>query len=190
MNIIEIRGPFVNHFILYDEKDTVILDTGLFRGVGTVRKELEKINRTFEDVTAIFLTHGHFDHVTHLPRLKKLTNAPVYCSLKEQIHIDGKYPYKGWNRVTGALEALGRLAFRYQAIPIDVHVKEGDILDFFGGMEVFFLPGHSIGHLGYLHRNSKYLFVIISNHGPKLSAEEQLERYNIFFEKYYSSSQS
>lgn len=225
MEIIELNGLFVNNFILYDDKDTVLIDTGFFNGTRTIKKALENIGRGFDDVNHILLTHGHFDHAVHTSKLKKLTNAPVYCSLEEQIHIDGKYPYTGINRVTGALEALGRFAFRYQAVPIDIPIKNGDVIDIFGGLEVLFLPGHSVGHLGYLHLSSKVLFVgdfidtrrrkerfppaifntfperfpesiervdnmdlhgIISNHGPRLSAEEQLVRFKKFTKKYYS----
>lgn len=224
MKVIELNGLFVNNFILYDDKDTALIDTGFFNGTKTIRKALEKIGRAFNDVNYILLTHGHFDHAVHLKKLKELTNAPIYCSIEEQIHIDGKYPYKGINRVTGILEALGRFAFQYQSVPIDIHIKDGDILDIFGGLQTIFLPGHSIGHLGYLHQSSKVLFVgdfidtrrrkerfppaifntfperfpesiekvdtmklngIISNHGPRLSAEEQLVRFKKFTKKYY-----
>lgn len=219
MKIIELTGLFVNNFILYDEKETVLIDTGFLNGTRKIKKELNRINRDFSDVTKILLTHGHFDHVVHLKKLKELTKAPIYCSKEEQIHIDGKYPYRGWNRITGLLEALGRLVFRYEPTPIDIHVSDGDVIDIFGGVEIVFLPGHSIGHLGFLHRNSKLLFVgdfidtrrkkhrfppfffntfperfpesitkvdemdlngIISNHGPRLDAGEQLMRFQKF----------
>lgn len=227
MKTVELQGIFVNNFILYDETETVLLDTGFLNGVKYIEKALHRIGREFKDVNHILLTHGHFDHVTHLKKLKDLTQADIYCSPEEQIHIDGEYPYTGINRVTGLLEAIGRFCFRYEAVEIDIPVKNGDLIDLFGGMEVVFLPGHSIGHLGYLHRPSKILFVgdfidtrwkkerfppaifntfperfpesialinemdlngIISNHGPRLSAKEQLERFRDFVKRNLADS--
>lgn len=219
MKTVELQGIFANNFILYDDHETALLDTGFLNGVKYIEKALHKIGREFSDVNHILLTHGHFDHVAHLPKLKKLSQAPTYCSAEEQIHIDGKYPYKGINRLTGLMETIGRFAFRYQAFPIDNVVKHGDVIPIFGGMEVVFLPGHSVGHLGYLHLPSKILFVgdfidtrwrkvrfppaifntfperfpecirivdemdlngIISNHGPRLGAVEQLKRFKAY----------
>jgi glyoxylase-like metal-dependent hydrolase (beta-lactamase superfamily II) len=189
MEIIELNGLFVNNFISYNDKDTVLIDTGFLNGTRTIKKALKKIGRGFNDVNHILLTHGHFDHAVHLKKLKKLTNAPVYCSIEEQIHIDGKYPYKGINRITGVLEALGRFAFQYQSLRIDIHINDGDVIDIFGGIQTVFLPGHSIGHLGYLHQPSKVLFV-----GDFIDTRRRKERFppaifNTFPERFPESIQ-
>ncbi len=225
MNYVELRGIFVNNFILYDDDTTILLDTGMLNGVNYIGKQLNKIGRTFSDVDYILITHGHFDHIVHLKKLKEKTRASVLGTQEEQIHIDGKFPYKGINRVTQFLEAFGRLCFNYSPVKIDQQIKYDETLDFFGGLKVIHLPGHSIGHVGFLHLKSKILFVgdfidtrrrkerfppaifntfpdlfpstikkvdemdlkgIISNHGPKLSPEEQLHRFKKFTKKYFN----
>ncbi len=223
MQYLELNGIFVNNFILYDDEHTVLMDTGFLNGLSTIAHALKSIGRSWDDVDAILLTHGHFDHAVHLHKIKALTQAPIYCTQEEQQHINGTFPYKGWNRITGWLEALGRFVFRYRPVNIDIHVKENDVLPFFGGMEIVALPGHSIGHIGYLHQGSKHLFIgdfvdprrrtmwfppfifnsfpelfpisirkvgnmdlngLISNHGPRMDAGEQLRRYQEFMVKW------
>ncbi len=159
LETIELRGLFVNNFILYDEQTTALIDTGFLNGINHIEKALNKINRSIKDVDYILLTHGHFDHVAHLEKLKKISNATIVCTAAEQIHIDGKFPYKGISRVTQFLEALGRFVFNYSPILIDYQINHDEILDLFGGLKAIHLPGHSIGHIGYLHLDSKILFV-------------------------------
>ncbi len=224
MDFIEINGWFVNNFILYDENTTALLDTGFFKGIKGIGNALRSIGRSFSDVDYILVTHGHFDHVVHLSKLKEITQATIVGAAEEQIHIDGQFPYKGITRVTQGLEALGRFAFSYKPAKLDYAVAYDEVLDIFGGLQAIHLPGHSIGHLGFLHLESRYLFVgdfidtrrrkerfppaifnsfpeafptsiekvdamklngIISNHGPRLSPEEQLRRFKKFTKKYW-----
>ncbi len=223
MNIIELNGIFVNNFILYNHKEIILIDTGFLNGISFIKNALLNIHKKLEDIDYILLTHGHLDHVVHLKKLKEISGATIICSKEEQIHIDGKYSYKGINLVCDGLEKFGRFYFNYKAIKIDHHVKDGDILNILGGIKVIHLPGHSIGHLGYLFLESKYLFIgdlvntrrkkhrfppaifnsfphlipesihkvyhmnlngIISNHGPRLSPEEQWNRFRIFAKDY------
>lgn len=77
----------------------------------------EAIPEDFADVTHIFITHGHGDHLGDGVELAKLSGALVYCNheiaayLRDQgvehihgMHIGGRY---GWVKMTPALHGSG-----------------------------------------------------------------------------------
>ena len=88
-----------------------------------------------------------------------MTGAAAYAHRDEQVHVDGRYPYTGIARVCGVLEAIGRAALRYHRATIDHFFDDGDVLPFWGGLEVVHLPGHTLGHCGFYSRSRDLLFV-------------------------------
>lgn len=60
-----------NSYIVKDNGEAIVIDPGF---------EIEKILPLLKGykLTAIILTHGHFDHVTEAFKLKEKTNAPVF----------------------------------------------------------------------------------------------------------------
>lgn len=44
---------------------------------------ITELNRLSLNLTAILLTHGHFDHVEHIPEILSIHNVPVYLSEEE-----------------------------------------------------------------------------------------------------------
>ena len=157
--IIEIRGLFVSNFIICNEKEVVLIDSGFLGGIRLLKKALASVGKTLKDIDLILLTHGHLDHTYNLYRLKELTGAPIAGSASEQAHIDGRYPYRGNTRICWALEGLGRTFFGYQTTQLDQHLTDGERIDLCGGIKAVHLPGHTTGHLGFLHEPSKTLFV-------------------------------
>jgi glyoxylase-like metal-dependent hydrolase (beta-lactamase superfamily II) len=110
------------------------------------------------DVRAILLTHGHLDHAGNAAELKAWTGAPVFAHAWEQPHLDGVFPYRGFARVAGGLEAIGRALTRYRPVKIDVELTEGAELPFWGGLRVVHLPGHTLGHCGFYSAKHDLLF--------------------------------
>ena len=80
MNIMEIEtiivGPFeVNCYLVYemDEKTGVIIDPG-----GDEEVIIRRIEKAGFTPKAIFLTHGHGDHIAAVGALKAKYNVPLY----------------------------------------------------------------------------------------------------------------
>lgn len=65
-----------NCYIVKDHKsnEVVVIDPG-----DEVKKIEEYLNENDLECKAIFLTHGHFDHITAAQGLKGLTDAPIYA---------------------------------------------------------------------------------------------------------------
>src|SRR4051812_31405556 len=141
-----VRGLLSVPHVLVDAEGVVLLDTGIPSDAWRIRRVMERAGVGMGDVRAILLTHGHIDHAGSVAQLKQWTGAPVYAHALEQPHIDGKFPYRGLSRVTGMLEAMGRVVGAYRSVKIDVTIAEGDVLPFWGGLRVVHLPGHTMGH--------------------------------------------
>jgi glyoxylase-like metal-dependent hydrolase (beta-lactamase superfamily II) len=153
-----IRGMLSVPHVLFDAEGVVLLDTGTPFGAAQIRRTVERLGFRARDVRAILLTHGHIDHAGNLADLKAWSGAPVYAHALEQAHIDGKFPYRGLACVTGVLEAMARAVSSYRPVKIDVKIKDGDELPFWGGLRVVHLPGHTVGHCGFYSAKHRLLF--------------------------------
>ena len=88
-----IRGVMgVCHLLVDNERNAVLLDTGLVGEPWQFRSRLARLGLAPDAVKAILLTHGHLDHVGNLAWAKAWTGAPIHAHPLEQQHIDGSIP--------------------------------------------------------------------------------------------------
>lgn len=98
-----------------------------------------------ENVKAILLTHGHFDHIIGVNKLKNLTNAKIYIySDDTQFTTD--------NSLNLAFMAM---PLEMEAFTADVVLDDGDIIEL-GSLKITVMhtPGHTIGSCCYLVENA------------------------------------
>ncbi len=157
-NLYSIPALFGHVNLLVDGEECVLIDTGMLGELRPIRKQLRTLGLEWDSIKAILLTHGHLDHAGNLEKLARITGATVYGHSEEQIHIEGKYPYRGINRVCGLLEFLGRAVTFYKAGGIDEFIEDGQTLPFWGGLKVVHLPGHTKGHCGFYSPKHDLLF--------------------------------
>jgi glyoxylase-like metal-dependent hydrolase (beta-lactamase superfamily II) len=106
--------------------------------------EPDRIKAAIDDlgvstIEAILLTHCHFDHVGAVAPLAEATGAPVYCPKLEVPVLADIMAWVPWPGI-GPFES-------YDA---DETLEGGEKLTLAGlDIEVFFVPGHSPGHLAY-----------------------------------------
>lgn len=70
------------HLILTEKGKQILLDCGLYQGMG---KETDELNRQLgvdpANIEAVLLSHGHIDHCGNLPNLvKQGFNGKIYCT--------------------------------------------------------------------------------------------------------------
>ncbi len=76
--------------------DMVILDCGMtfpdadMPGIDYVLPDFNYIERNASRIKAVFITHGHEDHIGGLPYLLKVVNVPVYATKLTMGLIEGK----------------------------------------------------------------------------------------------------
>ena len=100
------------------------------------------------DLKAIFLTHGHADHMLGVPELKAKLGIPVYaCEAEKELLADPE-------------QNLSPALFRKSvAFAADVWVKDEQVIEV-AGMEfhVFATPGHTPGGCCYYSAEAGVLF--------------------------------
>lgn len=124
MNIITIQGGvlYTNCYMVYgDDADTcIVIDPGF-----QPEPILEQAMCRGKKIEAIFLTHGHFDHVGGVKALAEETGCQVYIH-QEDLNLP--------NRLT-----LG-------TIPYTHHYSEGDTVELAGlSFRILHTPGHTPG---------------------------------------------
>lgn len=131
-----------NCFLVSNEKRCIIVDSG---------DDFEKIVNYIEshdyEPVAVFLTHGHFDHIMAVNELRDKYGISVYASKAEAELLSDEY-----------LNCSVHFGYRYST-KADVLLKDGQWIDVLGlGVKVIYTPGHTAGSCCYYFKDEKLLF--------------------------------
>ncbi len=100
------------------------------------------------EITAILITHGHGDHFTWAGTLQKRTGAVVIAPKEDAFLIENpEINVRGmFNWARPPVEMTTKF-FQGDACKVDYYAEE---YPFEGGITPVHLPGHTMGHTGYL----------------------------------------
>lgn len=100
------------------------------------------------NIVAIFLTHGHFDHIGAVPELKKkLPDVKIYAGLEEKDVL-------GNAAVNMSTDFAGAVTFA-----ADCYVDDNEVVDIIGTkVKCLHLPGHTKGGMGYYFEDGGMIF--------------------------------
>lgn len=128
-----------------DEKNAAIIDPG-----GEAQKLIKRIEELELNLQAILLTHGHLDHVGAAPQLKAHFGVEI---------IGPHHADEYW------FQALPQQSRQFGLFEIDSFLpdrwldQDGEILAVAGyQFEVKHLPGHTLGHVGFVEHSQKVIF--------------------------------
>lgn len=126
-----------NNYLLIDEdsKEAALIDcTDYISELGAVLKEYDA------KLKYILLTHGHFDHIMGVPKIKQEFGAKVYLHKDDKELVDNSDEF---------MISVGMQPFEHPEI--DKYIDEGEEI-YLGKnkIEVIHLPGHTQGGVGYL----------------------------------------
>jgi glyoxylase-like metal-dependent hydrolase (beta-lactamase superfamily II) len=128
----EAKNHSMESWILDCSEGTILIDGGMTPAhVEGIRKELKSIDKDWSEVDLILITHKHRDHISNLPKLVELTEAPVKAHELEAPLIK-------------------------EAVSVEVEgLKDHTVLPYCGGIELIHVPGHSEGNSSYYLRKHK-----------------------------------
>ncbi|MBN8654445.1 MAG: MBL fold metallo-hydrolase [Anaerolineae bacterium] len=144
-----------NCFLLRGEQ-TILIDGGAWGGFASFQDQLKSLSVDPKEIGLILLTHGHWDHITCLAEIQKLTGAKIAVHGRDQFMVEtGEPPFPDgvtpWGRVM-AWSAKRMLRPHLSPLKVDTVIPDaGMSLKEFGVPgEVVYTPGHSMGHVSIL----------------------------------------
>jgi len=159
----------VNCYVVADSDGLVLIDGGLPRTWPRLMSVLASLGATPSDLSAVVLTHGHFDHVGMCDRLRWEHRVNTHVHPEDQPLARHPYRYAHesprWSypvRHPAAIPTLARMAAAgalwVKGVKAKKDVVPGVRLDLPGGLTPIFAPGHTNGHCAYLMEDRGILF--------------------------------
>jgi glyoxylase-like metal-dependent hydrolase (beta-lactamase superfamily II) len=151
---IPVRGDRDNCFLITDEDGITLVDAGWKSAPPVIRQTIEEQGHSLADLRRIVISHAHPDHVRGLAELTARTKAEVL------IHeLDAGWLAAGRVPRHGRSGALGRAIDRvpllhWQPFAPDRTISDGETT---WTLRAIHTPGHSPGHLAFLHGPSRTL---------------------------------
>ena len=146
-----------NTYIIVDDGVTLI-DTGMGKNAPKVLAEMQGLGFGTKDIKNIIITHAHFDHYQCLAQLKEGNSARVMVGGEDADVVEGKVPMPLPRGGMGLLFRLLKPMIRIRSVPVDVRLKDEDMVDVLGGLKVIGLPGHTPGSIGLYQPQMKLVF--------------------------------
>ena len=154
-------------FFVKGADKVALIDSGLYGGLPDLQQAFEELDIAYNDLDLLLLTHEHMDHVGNNGWLKQKTGCTIMGhegradrvadnmlnakaivhAFPEGEHFDLNTEYLDW---MGPTEG-----------PIDAFVKDGDVIDLGGGveLEVVEVLGHSMAEVGFFERSTRTLVI-------------------------------
>lgn len=73
-----IEHSYTNFFLLEEDERVTVVDAGVRTSWPVFEEALRRVGRRLDDVEAVVLTHGHFDHMGFAERARSQLGVPVY----------------------------------------------------------------------------------------------------------------
>ncbi|MDF2498646.1 MBL fold metallo-hydrolase [Arthrobacter koreensis] len=152
-----IEHAYTNAYLVEGDGEVLIVDTGLPASQHAISSAVRSLGYGPGSVSAIVLTHGHFDHVGTAAKLRAEFRAPVLAHPAD--HYIAAHPYRYGHerprfqyplrfpaslRQLGAMTMAGALVVRGVADVLDLDEAAAAALP--GAPALIHTPGHTAGH--------------------------------------------
>lgn len=147
---------FTNAYLIEDEGRLTLVDTLFPRSWDLFTKAVRELGRKLDDVEAVVITHGHFDHMGFAKRAKEELGLPLLAHPEELDVMSHPWHYEHeHSRLRHAPNPLHVGILTKMTVAGAAWVKgtrdaktfaTGDVLDVPGRPKVIFTPGHTHGH--------------------------------------------
>ncbi|WP_461169337.1 MBL fold metallo-hydrolase [Arthrobacter sp. Z1-15] len=153
-----IEHAYVNTYLVEDDNGLAIIDAGLPGMWPELSRAVRELGYGAGSVTALVLTHAHFDHVGTAARIRREFRTPILVHDADRYIAAHPYRYEHENNrflyplrypksvpYLGAMTLAGALTVRGVT---DVHSLDGDSGGALpGAPRIIHTPGHTAGHV-------------------------------------------
>jgi glyoxylase-like metal-dependent hydrolase (beta-lactamase superfamily II) len=155
-----IEDAHTTWYLVEDDGQLSVIDTGLPRSWNSLHAALGQLGRSSGDISAVVLTHGHFDHMGFARRAQGELQVPVLAPQgEEQVvahpwryeHEHSRLPYlrhPAFARIFTEMTLMGALSVAGVTTPHSY--APGAPLDVPGRPHPVATPGHTYGHCSLL----------------------------------------
>ena len=162
----------VNTLIVVGDKESIIIDPGVWTYQYTILKKLSKRNVIDSSrIKKVFISHQHWDHSTLASYFQRNFGAKVFSHLEAKNDLEDedimlRNFFTGYKFLQEELEkyplwvmkkAIHFLWGKYRAVRINKTLKDGEKINQEVPIEVVELPGHTPGNIGFYFPNEKIL---------------------------------
>ncbi|MFN2506658.1 MAG: MBL fold metallo-hydrolase [Acidimicrobiales bacterium] len=149
--------PFsaLNSFVVVESDGSVtLIDTGFRSSPRRIWSALQEMGKGPADVRRVLLTHAHYDHAGGALEVMTRTGTGVEAHEHDARYLRaGRPPASDSANLVGRL--LTKLSFgRFPRFEVAATLKDGQVLEVGGGLRVVHTPGHTPGHVSFLHERS------------------------------------
>lgn len=144
--VFELSLGLVNMHLVVTDDGVVLIDTGPPRNSKRIDRALHGLRKQVGDVTAVLLTHHHFDHVGNVADVRHRSGARVFAHAADAPVITGAITGP---EPTGLAKLASRLIGRAEPTKLDQLIT-GDESEPVTGFTALHTPGHTRGHVSYL----------------------------------------
>jgi glyoxylase-like metal-dependent hydrolase (beta-lactamase superfamily II) len=152
-------GDYINSFAFIEPDGSVTLvDCGIARAPRRIVAGLADIGKHPRDVQRIVLTHAHMDHAggaAEVLAASTATGVAVHDADRGYIECGESAPGDPSSGVYRFYQRF--VSGRFNPVPVERVVADGEVLDVAGGLTVHHTPGHTPGHISLLHEDTGVL---------------------------------
>ncbi|NQT48348.1 MAG: MBL fold metallo-hydrolase [Chloroflexi bacterium] len=156
MDIFRLSSRGVNCYLIRDE-GLVLVDGGMPNTGSRLLKQLRDSSIEPEDVTLLFVTHGHWDHIGSASQLKAATGCKVAINHREKDWLEQGLkvtpPGVGlWGKVMALFSRVYSRLVKFPGAAADLVLEDEDFsLEPFGiHGKLIHTPGHTAGSMSLL----------------------------------------
>ena len=147
---------FVNCYLIRQE-GLILVDSGIPNKGKSILKRLKGWSIEPEDVSLIFVTHGHFDHIGSLAELKDLAGCQIAVNAHEKDWLEqGLKPLppgaSTWGKIMSIFNKIFTPFIKLAPASVDLTLDDREFsLESYGiHGKVIYTPGHSPGSMSLL----------------------------------------
>lgn len=139
-------------WMIWTQKEWILVDTGPPEAGGQLIEAVQELTQG-KGVKHVVLTHAHFDHAGGLPALCFAWEPEIYCHEREADFLLGRQDYSTL-KSHNLYYSVGRFIMEPCSWTVS-KVSEFKDGDYIGPLRVCHLPGHTVGHSGFLHEEDR-----------------------------------